>query len=212
MNLPYRNLFPYLAMLLLFHTSFALAPITLSAPDTTAGMPLMKALNNRKTMRNISDKPLPEKTLSNLLWAAFGVNRADGKRTAPSAVNWQETTIYVATKDGVFIYDAPLHALKSYLEIDVRGKCGRQPFVATAPVVLILVADFEKMSGRDKDTQVFYSAIDAGYISQNIYLFASSENLATVAVGSFDKEALPKELKLAENQHIILTQPIGYPQ
>ncbi|MBU4053194.1 MAG: nitroreductase family protein, partial [Proteobacteria bacterium] len=121
-------------------------PIQLLSPQKDTGRPLMQVLNDRKSSREFSDEKLPDQVLSNLLWAAAGVNRADsGKRTAPSAVNWQEIDIYVATSDGLFLYDSGMHALNPILPEDIRALTGRQPFVKNVPVNLVYVADFSKM-------------------------------------------------------------------
>ena len=150
--------------------------------------------------------------LSNLLWAAFGINRANsGKRTAPSAMNWQEIDIYVAMKSGLYLYNAGQNLLEPVLAQDIREHVGVQDFTQTAPVNLIYVADYTRMSGDNKSKN-FYSATDTGFISQNVYLFCSSEGLATVVLGWVNKPQLAKVMKLKKTQKIILTQPVGYVQ
>lgn len=181
--------------------------IQLPAPQKTGGLPLMEALNARQTQRTFSSKPLSEQMLSDLLWAAFGVNRADGKRTAPSARNMQEIDIYVALPSGLYLYRAQEHVLEQTLDEDLREQTGQQPFTQKAPVNLIYAADFDRMRG---DTE-FYSAADTGFISQNVYLFCASEGLHTVVLGWVDKDALHDAMKLRPSQHIILTQPVGFP-
>jgi len=122
-----------------------LQPVDLPAPQTTGGMPLMQALKARHSTREFSSRKLPLQELSNLLWAAFGVNRpASGKRTAPSAMNWQETDIYVATADGLYVYDAGGNKLDPVLAEDVRAATGTQSYVGEAPVNLVYVADLAK--------------------------------------------------------------------
>jgi len=174
----------------------------------------MQVLSERQTSREFSSEKLPEQVLSNLLWAAFGINRADsGKRTAPSAINMQEMDIYAATADGLFLYEAKTHSLKQIVKEDIRAKTGTQPFVKDAPVNLIYVADFSKMSRLTKEEdKLVYSAADTGYISQNVYLFCASEKLATVVRGSIDKPALAKAMGLRNDQKIILSQTVGYPK
>lgn len=189
--------------------------IQLPEPDTTGGKPLMQALNDRKSTRQFSTKALPQQVLSNLLWAACGKNRPDGKRTAPSAKNWQEITVYVATKDGVYLYNASEHTLEPHMTGDIREATGIQPFTQVAPVNLIYVADFKKMDARlaeAMDTNMFYPAVDTGFISQNVYLFCASEGLATVVLGWVDKPVLEKQLNLNQFERVILTQPVGYPE
>jgi len=186
--------------------------IVLPAPVKTGGKPLMEALNDRQTIREFSEKELSVQDLSNLLWASFGVNRAEsGKRTAPSAMNRQEIEIYVSLKSGIYLYDATKNVLKAIKQGDYRKDMGKQPFVATAPLVLVLVADYALMSERaTPERKDFYAAIDAGYISQNIYLFAASENMATVALGSFDKDLITGIIPFKDTQKIVITQAVGF--
>ena len=184
----------------------------LPKPATEGGKPLMEALKNRRTSREFSPKKLPDQVLSNLLWAACGVNRPDGRRTAPTAVNWQEIDVYVSTADGLWLFDAREHALKPVLAEDIRALTGRQAFVKDAPVNLIYVADFSRMGRATDDDKRLYSATDTGFISQNVYLFCASEGLATVVRGLIEKPALAKAMKLRPDQTIILAQTVGYPR
>ena len=188
-------------------------PIQLPAPKTEGGMPLMQALKARQSTRSFSDKKLTDQTLSNLLWAAFGVNRSEsGKRTAPSARNWQEIDIYVLVAEGVYIYDAVNHALIPVLDKDVRALAGTQDFVKSAPLNLVYVADFERMGEAAAEQKVFYSAADTGFIGQNVYLFCASEGLGCVMRGLIDKSELAQALGLKADQRVILGQTVGYPQ
>jgi SagB-type dehydrogenase family enzyme len=196
-----------------------LAPIKLPAPDTKGGKPLMQCLSERKTNRSISPKKLPVEVLSNLLWAAYGINRPDSdKRTAPSAINRQEVDIYVAMEEGLYIYNAKAHVLEPMLKSDLRKKTTMflQPSrssVAGAPLQLIYVADYSKMSFLTNDEEnKFYSAADTGFIAQNVYLYCSSEGLATVVRGMVDRDSLGPEMKLRDKQKIMLVQAVGYPQ
>ena len=151
--------------------------------------------------------------LSNLLWAAFGINRPDtGKRTAPSAMDWQEIDIYVATSEGLYLYEAKGHTLKLIMPDDIRSLTGRQDFVKEAFANLIYVADFSRMGNAPKADKELYSAADTGFISQNVYLYCASERLATVVRGSIDRQALAKAMKLRPDQKIILAQSVGYPR
>ena len=186
--------------------------IQLPAPQTDGGKPLMQALKERHTSRSFANKKLPPQLLSDLLWAAFGVNRPDsGKRTAPSAVNWQEIDIYVATADGLFLYDGKANTLKRILDEDIRASTGKQDFVKTAPVDLIYVAARSRMGRANDADKDFYSAVDTGFISQNVYLFCASEELATVVLGMVDRPTLEKKMELRSEQKVILVQPVGYP-
>ena len=188
-------------------------PVQLLKPRVDGGRPLMQVLKDRGSSRSFSTEKLPLQVLSNLLWAAFGINRPDlGKRTAPSAMNWQEIDIYVATADGLYLYDAKTQQLQPILSEDIRAMTGLQPFVKEAPVNLIYVADFSRMGTASKEDEDLYSAADTGFISENVYLFCASEGLATVVRGSIDRSLLAKTMKLRPDQKIILSQTVGYPQ
>jgi len=172
----------------------------------------MQVLSDRKTSRDFSVSALPDQVLSNLLWAAFGINREEsGKRTAPSAVNWQEIDIYAATADGVYLYNAGDHSLEPYMEKDIREHTGTQGFTSVAPLNLVYVADQSRMKGTNQEQKIFYSAADTGFISQNVYLYCASEGLATVVIGMVKKEALGEIMNLKRHQKVILTQTVGYP-
>ena len=188
-------------------------PIQLLDPQTDGGRPLMQVLKDRQSSRAFSPEPLPLQTLSDMLWAAFGINRPEsGKRTAPSARNRQEIDIYVATADGLYLYDAKANVLQPVLAEDIRPATGRQDFVREAPINLIFVADFSRMGNAEEEQKIFYSAADAGFISQNVYLYCASEGLATVVRGLVDKPALEKVMGLRPEQKVILTQSVGYPK
>jgi SagB-type dehydrogenase family enzyme len=190
-----------------------LKQVQLPTPQLDGGRPLMQVLRDRKSSREFSSEKLPMQVLSNLLWAAFGVNRPDsGKRTAPSAVNSQEMDIYVATADGLYLFDAKAHRLKSVLAEDARAMTGLQPFVKEVPLNLTYVADFSRMGSRTNEQKEFYSAADTGFIAQNVYLYCASEGLATVVRGLVDKPALAKAMKLQADQKITLVQSVGYPK
>lgn len=187
-----------------------LKPVQLPKPQTDIGRPLMQVLKDRSSTRDFSPETLPAQVVSNLLWAAFGVNRPDsGKRTAPSAINWQEIDIYVATADGLYIYDAKGNRLDPVLRDDMRAQTGTQPFVKDAPLNLIYVADLAKTGSNSPERDV-YVAADTGFIAQNVYLFCASEGLATVVRGSIDRTALSKVMRLRPDQRIILAQTVGY--
>ena len=198
-----------LIMMLCFSVDAA-ETIQLMSPDRVGGKPLMQALNDRRSMRSFDERALPIQILSNLLWAASGVNREDGKRTAPTAGNGQEIDIYAAMKGGLYLYDPNANVLNLVLEEDIRALTGRQDFTKKAPVNLIFVSDFDRI--RYEGFKEFYSATDTGFISQNVYLFCASEGLATVVLGWVDKEVLAQKMGLSESQKVILTQPVGYPK
>jgi nitroreductase len=186
--------------------------IDLPAPQKTGGLPLMDALAKRSTARACNSKELTQQQLSSLLWAAFGINRPDGKRTAPSARNFQETDIYVLLKKGAYVYSAKSNKLDLVVAEDIRALGGTQAFVKDAPVTLVFVADLSKMGDGSNEDKKNTANVDVGYISQNVYLFCTSEGLVTGARGSVDRAALGPKLKLRPNQTIILAQSAGYPK
>ena len=189
-----------------------LKPIPLPAPQTEGGKPLMQALQQRRTIRELQPDKLPAQVLANLLWAGFGINRPEsGHRTAPSAMNSQEVDLYVALPGGLYVYEAKPHQLKPVLDKDLRAKTSGQPFATNAPVVLIFVADLPRLTRANPDQRPFYAGIDTGYISQNIYLYCASEGLATV-VYDLDRAPLAAAMKLRPEQRIILAQAVGYPK
>lgn len=189
--------------------------IKLPSPVKSGGMPLMDTLAARKSTRAFSNKELSNQMLSNLLWAASGINRENGKMTAPTACNWQEIEIYVFMKSGVYLYLPKENTLKKYKEADMRAITGIQEFVKTAPVVLLYVADRSKMKGpdgkpADEKAKDFYCCTDAGFVSQNVYLFCSSEKLNTVVIGYLDRGGIEKAMELPEFKKVILSQPLGF--
>jgi nitroreductase len=186
-------------------------PLELPPPQKSGGLPLMDALAKRATARAFDPRDLPRQELSNVLWAAFGINRPDGKRTAPSARNYQEADIYVLLKQGVFVFDAAKHQLAQISAEDARALGGVQPFVKDAPVTLVLVADLAKMGSSSNDDKKTYAYTDAGYLSQNVYLYCASAGLVTGARAMVDRSALAPKLKLRADQLIILAQSVGYP-
>ena len=189
-----------------------LQPIPLPAPHTEGGKPMMQVFKERQSTREFSPRKLPDQVLSDLLWAAFGVNRpAISHRTAPSAMNSQEIDLYVATADGLFLYDAPAHQLEPVLAGDLRAKTGGQAFVTNAPLALIFVADLPRLTKAKPEDRDFYAAIDTGFISQNVYLFCASEGLGTV-VHDLNKPALAKAMRLRPEQKVVIAQAVGYPK
>ncbi len=198
-----------------------LKPIKLMEPQTAIGKPLMQTLKERRSERSLIKKKLPDQVLSNLMWAAFGINRPDsGKRTAPSAGNWQEIDIYVAMEEGLFVYDAKTHSLIPVLAQNITEDVmpAMQPLrfsVIDAPINLIYVSDDSKRNVfaafTDKEEEKEYAAMHAGFIAQNVNLFCASEGLGTVVRGMLDKESMRKIMALRPDQRIILAQTVGYP-
>jgi hypothetical protein len=195
-----------------FAGSLLAQSINLPAPQKTGGMPLMETLAKRSTGRAFDTKELSSQQLSSLLWAAFGVNRPDGKRTAPSANDHQETDIYVLLKQGAYVYDAQSNKLDLVVAEDLRTLGGTQVFAKDAPVTLVLVADLAKMGNGSNEGKKNTANVDVGYVSQNIYLFCASEGLTTGARGSVDRTALGLKLKLRPDQMIVLAHSAGYPK
>jgi len=189
------------------------ASIALPHPDKLGGIALMQALAKRRSSREFSVTVLPQQVLSNLLWAAFGINRPESNgRTAPSARDAQEIDIYAALPGGLYIYDPFAHSLSLVAAVDARNVTGYQDFVDEAPLDLIYVADHAHMETSSSEQSRIYSAVAAGAIAQNVYLYCASAGLATVVRGWFDHSALSKALRLSEHEYIVVAQTVGYPR
>ena len=188
-----------------------LSPIQLKAPEKKAGLSVMETLANRHSTREFSNKNLTLQELSNLLWAANGINRPEkGMRTAPSAMNAQEVDVYVCMEEGAFLYDAKSNQLQPVIQEDLRGLVGgKQTFVKNAPVVLLMVSDLSKLPGGNSEQTKLMAAIDAGIVSQNISIACSGLGLITVPRASMDKEALAQKLKLKSTQLLLINNPVG---
>lgn len=187
-------------------------PVKLPPPQLDGGLSLMQALKARRSSREFAPRKLPPQVLSNLLWAAFGINRPDsGGRTAPSAHNWQEIDLYVALEDGAYAYYAKGHTLVPVNGADVRARTGKQDFVGTAPLDLVYVASYGRLGPGNEQEKQFYAACDTGFIAQNVYLACASEGLATVVRGWVDRDEIGKALGLKRDQHVVLAQTVGYP-
>lgn len=184
--------------------------IKLPTPERKGGMPLYEALNNRMTQRKFADTPLDEQQLSNLLWCAGGVNREDGKLTSPTARNAQEIDIYVFIDKGVFLYVPKENVLKEILPEDHRMEISeRSKMPAEAPVTLLFYANYDKMEGFDETAREFYGATDAGFVSQNVYLYCAANKLSTVVMGAINRDLLNELIPV--DGKAILAQPVGYP-
>jgi hypothetical protein len=215
---------PALTVLAGTASSFAqdVEPITLAKPQTDGGKSVLAALKERRTTRNISDKRLPAQVLSNLLWAAFGVNRDNEPfrgpgRTAASASNSQEIDLYVAMPEGVYLYEAAGHRLVPVVAGDFRRRSGRRG-AARAPVNIFYVVDIAKYSKapfqepglKDPEVQKSYYYVATGLIAQNVYLFAASQGLAA-HFHNCDKRNTASEFKLRPEQRVLFAQTVGYP-
>lgn len=214
---PKKSIFIFLSFfcfILSFSFLYAqeLKPVKLPPPRTEGGRPLMQVLKDRSSSRSFSSDTIPVQVMSDLLWAAWGINRPEsGRRTAPSASNKQEIDVYIITAIGVYVYDAIGHALNPVLAGDIRELAGTQPWVKDAPINLIYVADFSKLGSEDDNQKYSTSSANSGFISENVYLYCASEGLATVVRGSVDKPTLEAAMKLRPEQKIILAQTVGYP-
>lgn len=185
----------------------------LPAPNSQGGKPLMDCLNARNSARAYSARALQPHVLSDLLWAAFGVNRPDSDgRTAPYWRHIMVIDVYVAMADGVWLYEPKSHRLLPHQTRDLRAQTGTQDFVATAPLDLIYVAHGERMGDIPPEGRRLYAAVDAAFIGQNVYLFCASEGLGTVFRGALDCEALGRALSLGAGQFVTFAQTVGYPQ
>ena len=186
--------------------------ISLSAPRTEGGMPLFQALKERASIKDFGKQPLSAEVLSNLLWAAFGINRPDsGKRTAPSAKNKQEVSVYVFTAEGTYLYDAAVSRLKRVAGAALPLSEASNPSESPPPLELVYVADFAQRAGKTDEEKRLYASITAGCIIQNVYLFCASERLATVTRVVRNGDALAKTLGLTKEQWPIMTQAVGFP-
>jgi len=213
MKMKYSKLFFTFFAFCFYFTSSAqgIKSIQLPVPQKDIGKPLMQVLNSRQSTRSFTTKQLPMQEVSNLLWSAFGINRTDeGKRTAPSARNWQDIDIYAFIPEGVYIYNAKDNKLEQVTSSDLRSMAGVQDFVKTAPLNLVYVSDQSKMGKSSNEEKMMYSGADAGFIAQNVYLYCASQDLGVVVRAMVDKKALSEKLNLKPEQVIVLAQTIGY--
>ncbi len=182
----------------------------LPSPQFPSLMPLMQALQERHSSRDFRPDELSVLLLSTILWAGFGVNRPDGKRTAPSAYNVRDIDIYLVTGKGLFRYVADGHSLSALLPDDLRPYSGTQGFAATAPLDLVYVSDYSRMDTTDEE-RMQWSWAHSGFIAQNVYLACAALGLVTVVRSTIDRQELGRWMELNQNQHITLAQTLGYP-
>jgi nitroreductase len=185
--------------------------IVLPAPERTGGLPLMEAIAGRRSQREFARTELPMPMLSNLLWAANGINRDDGGRTAPSAMHANEIDIYVALPSGAYLYDAGENALQLVAGSDIRRVTGYQDFVDEAPLDLVYVADHGRMTLIPVASRESFASVAAGAITENVYLFAASSGLATVIRAWINREAIAEALGLPHDHQVLLSQTVGFP-
>jgi SagB-type dehydrogenase family enzyme len=199
-----------LALLLQF------ASLELPPPARTGGKPLYEALAARQTSRTFSTRRLPSAALSNLLWAAYGINRpATGGRTAPSAHNWQTIEVYAVIEPGIYLYEPKTHRLRLVAAGDHRPLAGTQDFVNTAPLNLVYVASLARTQKAEGDTDLDIAewvAAEAGAIAQNVALACASEGLGNVVRAGVQRERFSQTAKLPAGARIVLAQTVGYPE
>ncbi|WP_426663884.1 nitroreductase family protein [Rhodanobacter aciditrophus] len=184
----------------------------LPPPRTRGGLPLREALHRRHSTRRYGTRPLPIELLSDLLWAAFGVNRAEtADRTAPYWRHVLVMDIYLAMADGVWIYAPERHELLPYMPVDLRAQTGLQDFVGRAPLNLVYVAHGERMHDVAPEERRLYASVDAAFIGENVYLFCASEGLGTVFRGAVDHANLTRLLDLDGERFVTFAQTVGYP-
>jgi nitroreductase len=190
-----------------------LKPIVLNPPDLKRGLPVMEAFSLRASATEFSDKKLTLQDLSDLLFAANGINRKDvSKRTAPSAMNAQDIDIYVFMQEGIYFYDAAKSILNQIIAGDQRLiVAGRQEAFAKVPVMLLLVSDISRFKMADDAAKLDAAGKDAGIVSQNINIFCAGTGLITRPRGTMDLEKIRSILKLKESQRPLLNNPVGYP-
>lgn len=182
--------------------------INLPKPTIKGGMPLYDALYNRHTTRTFSDKELALQQVSDLLWCANGINREDGKRTAPSARNAQEIDIYVFSAGGVFLYIPEKNVLQRISKEDRREEMsGQSKMIMEAPITLLFFANYEKMDKFSEEAREFYGATDAGFVSQNVYLYCAANKMSTVVMGAIERD--PIRDMIGRDGKAILAQPVG---
>lgn len=181
--------------------------ISLPQPSKSLETTVIEALQNRRSERVFAEKQMSDQDLASLLWAANGINREDGRRTAPSAINAQDIDIYVVRADGTYLWDAKENTLKRVSDEDLRPLVAKgQDFVLQAPVSLVLVSDKSRFGNRPAN----FAQADAGYVSQNICLYCSAAGWACCPRASMDTEGLKKALQLSESQEPMLNNTVGY--
>ncbi len=210
------KMYQYLAIIMLLSVTVAHSQDTIKLPKPKIRGQVMKALNNRNSIKGFSSGELPDQVLSDVLWAAFGINNTrTGRRTAPSAFNAQEIDIYVVKADGAYLYNAFEHALGVINTKDIRSLVATQEYAKSAPVNLVYVADYNRAKAAYPDSfekgMERWAMMHTGFIGQNVLIYCAANKLTAVVRSFGDRETLRKELHLGENQEIIITQAVGYP-
>lgn len=200
----------FIALLICVFTFSSFDVIKLKSPDTSGGKPLMTAMKNRKTDREFLTKALSEKHLSELLWTAYGVNRENGKRTVPSARALYPLQVYAVMTEGIYLYNPQKHVLEPVKAGDYRKFCGTQDFVEKAPLNLIYVADYRKLTNMSDHQRAVYAGLDAAHCCQNVYLYGASEGLKVVERASVKGKELLDVFGLSADYHFVIAQTVGY--
>jgi nitroreductase len=186
--------------------------IKLNTPDKNRGTAIMKVFNERHSEREYATEKLKAQDLSDLLWAANGINRTDGKRTAPSCRDFREVKVYVILPEGAYLYDEKAHVLNLLTAGDHRGAvAGGQDFVKKAPLSIVLAADMTPFGNMSESSKLM-AAVDVGLVCQNINMACAGLGLATVPRASMDHAALKKALKLKDTDLLLMNNPVGYPK
>lgn len=188
------------------------AALELPPPRSQGGKPLIEALRLRRSIRELSDRPLPVQVLSDRLWAAFGVNRPSSDRTAPYWRHIRVIDVYAAMADGMWLYEPKHNVLLANSRTDIRAQTGQQDFVTNAPLNLVYVAHGERMPGVCANERRLYASVDTEFMGQNVYLFCASEGLATVFRGVVNYERLKRIMQPEADQFVTFAQTVGYPR
>jgi len=186
--------------------------VKLVPPRKSGGMSVMEAFSTRHSTREFADEPLPPHVISDLLWAAFGVNRTSGDRTAPYWRHIMVIDVYAAMANGVWFYDPKEHVLRRHSPADLRAVTGQQDFVGAAPLNLIYVANGDRMTDVSPEDRRLFASVDTGFIGQNVYLYCASEGLGSVFRGAVPYKKLESEMKLGAGQFVTFAQTVGYPK
>lgn len=202
--------FAIVLFILLFGVNLQAQTEKLPVHAPNSPMSLMEALQRRQTHRQFTEDKINPEQLSNVLWAAYGINRPkDSKRTAPSAINMQEMDIYVFTTEGIYLYVAEEEALELVKKGDYRADISRQEHFKVAPVSIVIVANYDRTKEMDVPNRDFYTAVDCGYVSQNIYLYCAAAELGTVACGAINRDKIASLIGL-KNGKAMLAHPVGH--
>lgn len=190
-----------------------LSVIKLNAPNKNSGPSIMKVLNDRHSDREFAAEQIKAQDLSDLLWAANGISRPDGKRTAPSAKDARDVDVYVIMAEGAYLYDAQAHQLTPVSKGDHRAAvAGPQDFVKSAPLCIVLATDLSRLGDANAEQTKLMGAVDVGIVCQNINIACAGLGLSTVPRATMDKAALKKALNLKDSQLLLMNNPVGYPK